>query len=127
MPTPRHEQNGAVHHSLVADREAAVHTAPSVLFVIGQFLPRVGGAEVLTQREAAALRSLGHRMQIVTLRLDRAWPAHEEHEGVHIRRTGGLFIGNKLRLRFGAQWLAEIRLAYELLRSRASYDILHIR
>ncbi|MGH2517244.1 MAG: glycosyltransferase, partial [Ktedonobacterales bacterium] len=100
---------------------------PAVLFLTNQFLPRVGGAEVLTLREAAALRALGHRMRIVTLRLERDWPANEEREGVPVRRTGGMFIGRKLRLRFGAQWLAELHLFRELVRSRTSYDLIHMR
>src|SRR5579859_361174 len=100
---------------------------PAVLFLTSQFLPRVGGAEVLTLREAVALRSLGHQMRIVTLRLERAWPASEERDGIAVRRTGGLFVGGKLRLRFGAQWLAELMLMRELIQSRATYDIIHMR
>lgn len=127
MSTPQHEQNHTACYQESTDCATTRDPVPSVLFVTNQFLPRVGGAEVLTLREAVALRALGHHVRIVTLWLDRTWPEHEEREGVPVLRTGGLFMGTKLRLRLGAQWLAEIRLAYELLRHRSSYDIVHMR
>ena len=122
MSTQEPAHGEAEQGNLTGDR-----TLPAVLFLTSQFLPRVGGAEVLTLREAAALRALGHHMRILTLRLERDWPADEEREGIPVHRTGGLFVSRKLRLRFGAQWLAELRIAHELVRSRASYDIIHLR
>lgn len=123
MSVLQHEMNSGAH-GLVS---AVDDDVPAVVFVTSQFLPRIGGAEMSTLREAVALHALGHRIRIITLRLNRAWTEHEEREGVPVLRTGGLFLGTKLRLRFGAQWVAEIRLAWELLRSRASYDIIHMR
>ncbi len=125
MRTP--EQSGAAQYPHTAHDDTPKGATPAVLFLTNQFLPRVGGAEVLTLREAVAMRSLGLRVRIVTLRLDRTWPAHEELEGVPVFRTGGLFMGRKLRLRFGAQWLAELQMFRELLRSSASYDVIHMR
>jgi glycosyltransferase involved in cell wall biosynthesis len=98
-----------------------------VVLLTNQFLPRVGGAEVLTLREAVALRAMGHETRILTLRLDRVWPRTEAMQGVPVRRLGGLFVGRKLRLKFGAQWLAEARLWLHLVRTRHTYDVIHMR
>ncbi len=100
---------------------------PSVLFLIHQFLPYVGGAELRALRDAVALQASGHSVRILTLRLDRALARQEVIDGVLVQRIGGLFIRGRLRLRFGAQWLPEFLLFRELLRSRQSYDVIHLR
>ncbi|HEY7347999.1 MAG TPA: murein biosynthesis integral membrane protein MurJ [Ktedonobacterales bacterium] len=99
----------------------------SVQFVTWQFFPFVGGAEVRALREARALQARGHRVHVLTLRLKRSLAATEEIEGVPVRRIGGLFVRGRLRLRFGAQWIAEWLLFRELLRARNSYQVVHLR
>lgn len=99
----------------------------SVVFVVAQFLPLIGGAEIRALREAKALRAHGHDVCVVTLRLHWTLPPEEVIEGVPVRRVGGLFLRGKLRLRFGAQWFAEVALLRELLRRQRSYEIIHLR
>jgi glycosyltransferase involved in cell wall biosynthesis len=99
----------------------------SILFVTWQFYPIVGGAEVRTLREARALQARGHQVRVLTLRLKRSLAAKETIEGVPVQRIGGLFVRGRLRLRFGAQWIPEWLLLRELLRSRHSYDLVHLR
>lgn len=99
----------------------------AVLFVTTQFLPEVGGTEVVTHRDARALRARGVDARVATLRLRQAWPAAEELDGVPVRRVGGLFLRGKLRLRFGAQWIAESLLWWDLIRHRRTYDAVHLR
>lgn len=99
----------------------------SVLLVTDQFLPRIGGTEVATLREADALRARGHAVRVLTLRHDPQWPSTEEIDGVPVRRTGGFFLRGRLRLRFGATWLAEARIWYELVRTRSFYDVVQVR
>lgn len=99
----------------------------SILFVIWQFFPIVGGAEVRTLREARALQARGHQVRVLTLRLKRSLAVAENIEGVPVQRIGGLFVRDRLRLRFGAQWITEWLLWRELVRSRHAYDLVHLR
>jgi glycosyltransferase involved in cell wall biosynthesis len=99
----------------------------SVLLLTGQFLPVVGGTELATQREAQALQARGHTACVLTLRHNPRWPATEVIEEVSVRRTGGMFLRGKLRLRYGASWLAEARVWFELVRARRDYDVVHVR
>ena len=82
---------------------------------------------MLTVREARALGNMGHDVQVTTLRHRPEWQSREVVEGLQFHRTGGLLLRGKLRLRFGAQWLAEAMLFWELVRTRDSYDLLHLR
>lgn len=111
----------------IAASRAPIGRPPTVLFITSQFLPRRGGAEVITLREAVALRAAGVPVMIITPRLDQRWAPREEIDGVPVRRLGGLFVGQKLRLRFGGQWIAEARLWLELVRRRREYDVIHLR
>lgn len=120
-------RNPMTHVQAEAEAELQGAETPRVIFVTDQFLPRVGGAEILTLREAVALRRLGVRTRIVTPRLERHWARREEFDGVPVRRFGGVFFGRTLRLRFGAQWIAEARLWLELVRHRREYDVVHLR
>src|SRR5258707_2431154 len=88
-----------------------------VVFVANTFLPLIGGVEVLSLREAKALQTWGHHVRILTPRLDRRWPRWELMDNVMVRRLGAVYLGNKLRLRFGAQWMLEARLLWVLLRT----------
>lgn len=99
----------------------------SILLVTNQFLPVIGGTEVTTLRDAKALQAHGHAVRVLTLRHNLRWPRTEEMDGVSVRRTGGFFLQGRLRVRFGATWLAEARVWYELVRTRRSYDIVQLR
>lgn len=106
---------------------SAQHTPVSVVFLTGQFHPVQGGSEVAALREAKALRARGHDVRVVTLRWKTSWPRDDVIEGVPVRRIGGLFLRGRLRSRFGAKWLVEALLWLELVRSRDSYDVMHLR
>jgi glycosyltransferase involved in cell wall biosynthesis len=93
----------------------------------GQFLPVVGGTELSTLREAQALQARGHVVRVLTLRHNPQWARREEVDKVPVRRIGGLFLRGRLRLRFGATWLAEARVWYELVRTRRRYDVIQLR
>lgn len=113
-----------------ATPDAPAHAQPrplKILMLTGQFLPVVGGTELSTLREAQALLARGHIARVLTLRHDPRWPAHEVIDGVSVRRAGGLFLRGKLRLRYGATWLAEARIWYELVRARDTYDVVQLR
>jgi glycosyltransferase involved in cell wall biosynthesis len=111
-----------------ASATAAERPSPvSILLLTEQFLPIIGGTELTTLREAKALQARGHPVRVLTWRHDRHWPGTEEIEGVFVRRTGGLTHRGRLRVRFGATWLAEARVWYELVRTRHSYDVVQLR
>ncbi len=57
-----------------------------VLMFCSQFRPIVGGAERQAELQARALQRAGCKVEILTPRLDRAWPATEEIEGLIIHR-----------------------------------------
>lgn len=99
----------------------------SVLFLAGQFHPLKGGSEVAALREAKALRAEGHDVRVLTLRLNAKWPARDVVEGVPVRRIGGVFYRGKLRTRYGAQLVSEALVWLELVRTRHTYDVLHLR
>jgi glycosyltransferase involved in cell wall biosynthesis len=99
----------------------------AIVFVLPQFSPLIGGAETRALREAKALRARGHDVRVMTLRLNRKLPPTQDVEGVPVQRVGGLYIRGRLRLRFGAQWLAELLLVHHLLRQRNTFDIIHLR
>jgi glycosyltransferase involved in cell wall biosynthesis len=99
----------------------------SIVMMSGTFLPVVGGTEISTLREAIAFRERGHTVQVLTLRHNPSWPSREVLEGVPVRRTGGLFVRGKLRVRFGASLLTEARVFGELICSRHTYDVVQLR
>ena len=57
-----------------------------VVMVIAQYPPVLGGTERACQRLSQALVRLGHRVTVVTRR-PPGTPAHEEQEGVEVRRV----------------------------------------
>jgi glycosyltransferase involved in cell wall biosynthesis len=121
-------------HLRIFTRAAAAGGTPSVrpqpesvLLVTDHFLPRIGGTEVTTLREAEALQVRGHAVRVLTLRHDPQWPSTEEIHGVPVRRIGGVFLRGRLRLRFGASWLVEARTWHELVRMRSCYDVVQVR
>jgi glycosyltransferase involved in cell wall biosynthesis len=116
---------GKVHDAVMAHQ--AQSGPVSVVFLAGQFFPLQGGAEVATLREAKALRARGHDIRVLTLRLRADWPRTDVVEGIPVHRIGGLFVRGKLRTRFGAKWLPEALLWLELVRTRRTYAVMHLR
>lgn len=111
----------------VAKIERPLHRTISLLMVTSTFLPDVGGTELSTLREAQALRQGGHDARVLALRTNTWWPECEVLDGVLIRRSGGLFVRGRLRLRFGASLLAEALIFSELIRARHTYDVVQLR
>jgi glycosyltransferase involved in cell wall biosynthesis len=104
------------------------HVPPvSILYLSGLFLPLVGGSEVGTLREAKALQARAHTARVLTQRQWRSWPRHEAIDGVPVSRTGGVFVRGRLRMRYGATWLAEALVWLELVRRRHTYDVVHLK
>lgn len=58
----------------------------SFLLVIDNFHPIVGGAEHHAQELGAELAKRGHRVDVLTMRKDAAWPAEDELDGMRILR-----------------------------------------
>lgn len=116
-----------VEAATISTRERDRERPCSVLFLAPQFSPCVGGSEVAALREAQALRARGHDVRVLTIRWNATWPQEEMLEGVPVKRIGGLFLHGRLRVRFGAKWLAEALLWLELLRCRRTYEVIHVR
>jgi glycosyltransferase involved in cell wall biosynthesis len=79
----------------------------SIVMVSAGFWPRVGGAERQALELSAALVARGHRVTVLTRRVD-GLPCHETHRGVVIRRLPVLGSGalDSLTFLFGAwAWL----------------------
>jgi glycosyltransferase involved in cell wall biosynthesis len=57
-----------------------------VLMVSPQYRPILGGYERAAERLAGALAARGHRVEVVTERRSREWPAREAVDGVQLRR-----------------------------------------
>ncbi|MFZ1613338.1 MAG: glycosyltransferase family 4 protein, partial [Holophaga sp.] len=57
-----------------------------ILIVSQQFKPIVGGYERAAERLAVELAAQGHEVTVLTERRNRKWPAHEELDGVVVRR-----------------------------------------
>jgi glycosyltransferase involved in cell wall biosynthesis len=99
----------------------------SIAFVISQFPPSVGGAEMRALRDARALRARGHEVRVVTVRWHAALPPADVVDGVPVRRVGGLYKRGALRFRFGMRYVMEARLCWELLRTALTSDLIHVR
>lgn len=75
-----------------------------------QFRPAIGGAERQAERLATALAAAGHRLTIVTPRLDPASPARETHGGLAIER----FVLDDLSRRVPRRGIAALNVPYVL-------------
>jgi glycosyltransferase involved in cell wall biosynthesis len=120
-------------HPTLADRSSSpagevpggAASPARICLLNGTSLPyAVGGAEQQMHLLARALRRCGHEVLVVTYRIDPAWPACETLEGVPIIRTGGLYLGGRLRRRWGLALPHALR---ELWRQRDRYDIIQVQ
>jgi glycosyltransferase involved in cell wall biosynthesis len=98
-----------------------------ICYVTLQFWPSIGGTQSRVEKEAGALRALGHEVSVVTLRHRREWPATETHHGVPVARLGGVYRRDGM-LRIGrlAMWPVSARLSAALWRARDHYDVLQV-
>jgi len=59
-----------------------------ITFVVPDFEPAVGGTVRQTGLQARALAHRGHRVAVLTRRVDAEWPRHEWIDGLEVRRLG---------------------------------------
>lgn len=97
-----------------------------ICMVIGQFWPRVGGAERQALQQAQWLRSQGHEVLVVTTRHDPRWPTRAVVQGVPVERVGGVYLRGRLRLGKGLYWVFAANLLLTLLRLSRSVDVFHV-
>jgi glycosyltransferase involved in cell wall biosynthesis len=105
------------------DRDAQAQTLPlqgSVVFAVPDFDPSVGGTTRQARLQAEALARRGHRVLVVTRRLQPHWPAHELIDGLEVVRVGSSGRGA------GAERRALGALAAWLLRHRREVGILQV-
>jgi glycosyltransferase involved in cell wall biosynthesis len=89
----------------VQDRGGVVHVVPD-------FEPWVGGTTRQTGTQARALAARGHRVLVLTRRLDRRWPRRERRDGLEVERVGPArrgALGEKLSVLAVAAWLVRHR------------------
>jgi glycosyltransferase involved in cell wall biosynthesis len=92
-----------------------------VLFLTESFHPVLGGGEIHIHTLGRALVKMGMTATVVTRRIDPAWPAEEELDGIRVVRVGppGAGGGGKFKMVPGA-FLATRRLGH-------GFDVLVIR
>lgn len=90
-----------------------------VCMVAATFSPRIGGAQVQTQRLAVQLKKQGHEVWILTRRL-KGTPPSEEVEGIEVVRVFTLGRG------FLATLLFFFSALFVLIRRRKAFDIIHV-
>lgn len=59
-----------------------------IVFVVPDFEPAVGGTVRQTGLQARALAHRGHRVAVVTRRVEPSWPRHESIDGLEVWRLG---------------------------------------
>lgn len=75
----------------------------SILFILENYYPNIGGVETLFKSLAESLVKKGFKVQVLTNRFDKSLLKHEVHEGVEIIR---LPLGNRYLFSFLAGWKA---------------------
>jgi glycosyltransferase involved in cell wall biosynthesis len=83
-----------------------------ITFVVPDFEPAVGGTVRQTGLQARALADRGHRVAVLTRRVDASWPRHELIDGIEVRRLGPVGAGR------ASGWLALGSMALWLRRRR---------
>jgi glycosyltransferase involved in cell wall biosynthesis len=92
----------------------------TLYFVTKYFYPVIGGMEKQALTVAAALVKKGWRVQVITSRVNRSWPAYEEIDNVAIVRLPSL------RLKYAGAAVFLISLVVYLYKKRSSFDIIHL-
>ncbi len=98
----------------------SAQSQPAVCLLIGTFHPRVGGGETHARLLSHELKALGTPIFVLTRRHESSLPAHDQVDGVEIRRVGPAGFP-----RFGKYLMipAAIR---ALSKARADYDIIYV-
>jgi glycosyltransferase involved in cell wall biosynthesis len=91
-----------------------------ILIISQRFRPLIGGAETVLGELAAQLVRLGHAVTLLTARWDRAWPAEERVDGVHIVRLP------LPRLRMWGTWVYMRALRGWLARQGGAFDVWYV-
>jgi glycosyltransferase involved in cell wall biosynthesis len=103
---------------------------PRIYFVLGTFLPLVGGAETQALAQARTLHRRGHATTILTLAHQRTWPCREVMHGVPVIRVGRSVLGGRERLpglvRKPLYLCGLLAMAVALWRHRSHYDVIHV-
>src|SRR5579863_6864167 len=98
-----------------------------ICFVSLMFSPIIGGAERRAEKQARQLQSLGHDVNIVTLRLNRQWKRTETLDGLPVVRIGGIYRrGGRLRIGRLGIWPITIGVFLKLWQLRHYYDVIHV-
>lgn len=110
--------DGQLERTLAALDELARRPRPgrpspgSVVYVVPDFEPEVGGTVRQAGTQARALLARGHSVAVLTRRLDRGWPRHDMLDGLPVTRVGGPGGGalpEKLSVLAVAAWLVRWR------------------
>ncbi len=90
----------------------------SVLILTPYFYPIIGGVESNAERLARYLVAQGVRVQVLTKRIGRDLPDHDDRDGIAIRRVGPG--GERSSL---GKWLMTPAIVRWLIRHSAEYDV----
>ena len=93
----------------------------NVLFLTESFHPALGGGEVHIRRLGSALVRGGWGASVVTRRIDAAWAAEEELDGMRVVRVGPSGVGRGGKYRMVPAAMAAVK------RLRARSDVLVVR
>ena len=93
---------------------------PSVLMVIRQFYPLVGGTEKQAALLAKKLQECGCTIKLITARLSREWRKNEVIEGVEVVRL------TSPKIRVLGTLIYTLSLSYYLIKHRKDYDCIHV-
>lgn len=94
---------------------AAANTV--IVFLVPDFEPAVGGTVRQTGLQARALADRGHRVVVLTRRVDGSWPRREWIDGLEVRRLGPAGTGR------ARGWLTVGSVALWLLRRRRTVRV----
>ncbi len=99
----------------------------SICFISLMFSPSVGGAQIRAEKQARQLQALGHKVMIVTLRLERCWRKNATVNGLQVVRVGGVYrLDGTLRLGRLGSWPISLNMFLALWRLRRHYDVIHV-
>ncbi len=86
--------------------------AGTIVFVVPDFEPTLGGTTRQTHNQASELRARGYDVLVLTQRLELHWPRSERRNGLPLRRvgpSGRTFLRMKLLVLSVARWLRRHR------------------
>ena len=103
---------------------------PRIYIAIATFHPLIGGAEKQALMQARCLRARGIEATVLTFHQERAWPKHEEIEGVPVIRVAGSVLHKRGQLPQPLQKLfylvAMMLMGWSVWQHRHHFDILHV-